>query len=118
MTQNVPKDTILLSYLGVLKAHYEVLASNDCIFSFGVVRTLDPTALVIDSVEYGNAGRFINTADSRHVNCRAERGMFTPRIGPPDPAVIIITTKAVPAGHELFFSYGKLYGKFVDKYKK
>lgn len=39
--------------------------------------------------------------------------MFTPTDELPELAVIIVSTKKIPAGHELFYNYGSDYGKFV-----
>lgn len=68
---DVAEGTILLSYVGMIKTHYEILAGSADAYSIGVVNTTpDPTALLIDPSEYGNAGRFINTAEKSCMNCR------------------------------------------------
>lgn len=78
-TTKVKKNTILLSYMGVIKPHYEVLHDNNDIFSLGVLKTKDETALLIDPSEVSNAARLINTTYGKHINCRAELGTFKPR---------------------------------------
>lgn len=96
---DVAEGTILLSYVGMIKAHYEIPAGSAYAFSLGVVNTPDPTALLIDPIGYGNAGWFINTAEKSCMSCRAEIGMFTPTDELPEPAVIIVSIKKIPAGH-------------------
>lgn len=98
MTTGVKERTILLCYLGVIKPHYEVKADNDDIYSLGIVNTSDNTCLLIDPSQVGNAGRYVNTAYGKHINCRAELGMFTPSNGHPEPAIILVSTKSIKAG--------------------
>ena len=53
---------------------------------------------MVDPLEYGNAGHYVNTAYGNFNNCRAEIGMFIPRDGEPEPAIILVSTKDIRAG--------------------
>lgn len=79
----ISKNTIVLSYAGTIKLHYEVMADNNSIFSFGILTTNNECAIMVDPIGYGNAGHYVNTAYGQYNNCRAEIGMFIPRDSQP-----------------------------------
>lgn len=112
------KGDLILTYIGVIKPHYEVKSNNNSLFSLGIINTDDEVAILIDPVEKGNAAKYINTSYKKFVNCRAELGIFLPRTPDlPEPAVILIATKDIYPGNELLYEYGKLYGDFALKKK-
>lgn len=104
-----------MTYTGVIKPHYEVSAKNDSIFDIGVLDTPEQMMLMIDPLDQGNAGRFINTAEPECLNCIAQLGMYVPSMGEPEPTVIIVASKDIHSGHELFYNYGKGYGRMKAK---
>lgn len=72
VTADVQYGSLILSYLGVLKPHFEVKNNGDSIFCLGLVKIENEISLVIDPSEIGNAGRFINAAENKKkANCRA-----------------------------------------------
>ena len=41
--------------------------------------------------------------------------MYVPSMGEPEPTVIIVASKDIHSGHELFYNYGKGYGRMKAK---
>jgi SET domain-containing protein len=70
-TKKIKKGELIMTYTGVIKPHYEVSAKNDSIFDIGVLDTPEQMMLMIDPLDQGNAGRFINTAEPECLNCIA-----------------------------------------------
>lgn len=98
-TEELQKNRIVITYMGIVKPHFLVKKSNKNIFSLGILNTHDPIAIMIDPMEKGNAARFINCAYDDFLNCKVELGIYQPTNGGhAEPAVIIRTIKKIPKG--------------------
>jgi len=103
---DIEQNTLIMSYIGTVSTNLSCDLTSDSNFHLGWFTTNKVSKeLIINTDRSCNAARFINNWDKDHPeNC-------TPVIGVADKelTVVLVATKQIKKGEELFYEYGDSY---------